>query len=90
MAAQVHRDVDPTLVVCSGVALRSSWLQVAAGDMFGAPAVGENSKATGARKRKAPGQAPPAASPLHCLPLIKSHNAGCSAGTAQPLQSDDS
>ena len=69
--------LDPTLVVCSGVPLRSSWLLLAAGDMDGAPAVGENSKATGANKRKAPGQALPTASPLHCLPLIKSHNAGC-------------
>ena len=65
MAAQVH--VDPTLVVCSGVELRSSWLQVAAGDMFDAAAVGENSKATGARKRRAPGQAPPTASPPSLL-----------------------
>ena len=61
MAAQVH--VDPTLVVCSGVPLRSSWLQVAAGDMFDAAAVGENYEATCARKCRAPGQAPPTASP---------------------------
>ena len=35
--------------------------------MFDAAAVGENSKATGARKRRAPGQAPPTASPPSLL-----------------------
>ncbi len=86
MAAQVH--VDPTLVVCSGVPLRSSWLQVAAGGMFDAAAVGENSKATapptGANKRKGSNGKSPF---IACLLSRATMRA---AGTARPLQSDDS